>query len=151
MWVSSKQTFFQQLTTHTNMYNINCVYPFVNCMYFNCPRINDSWFIVFHGYIDLSTRKFNEPICLLTVSNRNLLCAFALFLETMWPTYKVVCHYGTIWYWKIFLESMKLAHCEKGNPILMPVLTLKSWHSHTLSIFWKALFELWPTKYYDLF
>ena len=35
MWVSSKQTVFQQPTTHINMYNKDCMYPFVNCMYRN--------------------------------------------------------------------------------------------------------------------
>ena len=35
-------------TTHFNMYNMynkNCMHPFVNCMYCKFPRINDSWFL----------------------------------------------------------------------------------------------------------
>ena len=46
MWVSSNQTVLQQPTTHINMYNKNCMYPFVNCMYCKFPRINDSWFLI---------------------------------------------------------------------------------------------------------
>ena len=48
MWVSSKQTVFQQPTTHINMYNKSCMYPYVNCMFCKFPRINDSWFHCVH-------------------------------------------------------------------------------------------------------
>ena len=51
MWVSSNQTVWQQPTIHINMYNKNCMYPFVNCMYCKFPRINDSWFLIPDSYI----------------------------------------------------------------------------------------------------
>ena len=46
MWVSPNLTVLQQPTTHINMYNKNCMYHFVNCMYCKFPRINDSWFLI---------------------------------------------------------------------------------------------------------
>ena len=36
--------FVQQPPTHSNMYNKNCMYPFVNYMYCKFSGINDSWF-----------------------------------------------------------------------------------------------------------
>ena len=43
MWLCSKQIVLP--TTHINIYNMydkNCMHPFVNCMYCNFPRINYS-------------------------------------------------------------------------------------------------------------
>ena len=53
-WVSSKQTVFQKPATHINMYNKNCMYPSVNCMYCKFPWINDSWFIMCWSWHSLS-------------------------------------------------------------------------------------------------
>ena len=44
MWVCSIQIVLP--TTHINMYNKNCMHPFVNCMYCKFLRINDSWFLI---------------------------------------------------------------------------------------------------------
>ena len=38
-----------EVTTHINIYNMynkNCMHPFVNCMYWKFRRINDSWFLI---------------------------------------------------------------------------------------------------------
>ena len=80
--LSSKQTVFQQPTIHINMYNKNCMYPFVNCMYCKFPRINDSWFLSHYLHqcrpkwlthhmasegqieiIHLSTHEYKATIC----------------------------------------------------------------------------------------
>ena len=68
MWVSSNQTVLQQPTTNINMYNQNCMYPFVNCMYCKFPRINDSWFLIPDSSMWSPHRNGNFRYCMSTVT-----------------------------------------------------------------------------------
>ena len=85
MWVSSKHTFFQQPKTHINMYNKNCVNPFVNCMYCKFPR---KWFLIlirqFHskGFNLVFTKKVRRQkhpwdVC----NNRHISVAYLQYIN----------------------------------------------------------------------
>ena len=143
MWVSSKQTVFQQPTTHINMYNKNCMYPFVNCMYCKFPRINDSWFLRQNG------RHFPDDIFKCIFSNEKVCISIKISLKFSHSSNKHYSSIGSdnglaptrrqaiIWtnerlftdaFMRHHLASMSQYHHKIGSMTHLPLFRIMSWN-----------------------